>query len=648
MRQAMFTSRILYVADTYSGLGIVKWSPANNTSTDLPGGQAPYGVAVDGSGNVYIAEYGIEILKWSAVNSKLTTLVSSGLNFPRGVALDGAGNVYISDTGNNAIKELPNAFVDQTPKLESLAAGSDALPAVVPADANLLAPFTPTSDQSWLTITGITNGVVNFAFTATPSNRTGYINLLGQPIPITQGGPSFSLGTTTLTVGPSAGSNTVVLGVAPNFATWTAITIATWLHLSAANQSGTGSTNVVFSYDANPGPTRSSTLIIAGQPLTVTQAGSTYVEAGTLTALVSSELVGPEGVAVDGAGNVYIADTGNGAIKEWTAANSNLTTLVSTGLSYPVAVAVDDAGNVYIADRGNNAIKEWMVGNSNVTILVSGLSYSCAVAVDGAGNVYFTDTYNGLIEKWLAANGTVSTLVSPGLDGAYGLAVDGEGNVYIDNTGDDALEKWIVANGNVTTLVPFGPTLNRPQGLAVDGMGNVYIADTDHSAIKKLLYAFVDPTPKLEGLPAGNDDLPSVLPATENLLPPFAPTSDQSWLTITGITNGVVSFSFTANTGAARTANITLLGQIIPITQGAVGRQPTLTGLQLVGNGVFQFGFTNNPSGVFTVLSSTNLSLPLSNWTVVGTAGNIGSGQFQFTSQPTTNDAQRFYGVRSP
>jgi hypothetical protein len=65
-------------------------------------------------------------------------------------------------------------------------------------------------------------------------------------------------------------------------------------------------------------------------------------------------------------------------------------------------------------------------------------------------------------------------------------------------------------------------------------------------------------------------------------------------------------------------------------------------------NGVLQFVFTNTAGASFTVLSTTNLSLPLSNWTVVGTATNTAPGQFQFTSPPTTNDAQRFYGVRSP
>jgi hypothetical protein len=285
--------------------------------------------------------------------------------------VDGGGNIYVADTENNAIKELPYAFVDGTPKAETLAAGNDDLPVVLPATENLLPPFAPTSDQSWLKITGITNDVVSFSFTAASSNRTAHITLLGSTIPITQGGPSYSLGKTSILVGPTAGSNSVVLAVFPFLGAWMASTNATWLHLSPANQSGLGSTNVVFSYDANPSATRSATLAIAGQTLTVTQVGSTYVAARPVTTLASSTVYTPDGLAVDGAGNVYFADNGDNALKKWTAANDTLTTLVSSGLQLPNGVTVDGAGNVYIADSGDSAIKEWTPVNSNVTTLVS-------------------------------------------------------------------------------------------------------------------------------------------------------------------------------------------------------------------------------------------------------------------------------------
>jgi sugar lactone lactonase YvrE len=679
----------VYIADSSNNV-IRKWVAASSNLTTLASGlNGPSGVAVDGAGNVYIANTASNtILKWTAASNTLTE-IGSGFNSPSGVAVDGAGNVYLADTGNNVIKEMPYAFVNPSPKLESANAGNDTL-IVLPATENLLAPFTPTSDQPWLTISDVTNGVVDFSFAANlGSSRIAHIALLGQTIPVTQGGLSYSLGTTALLEGPAAGSNSVVLAVAPKIAAWMATTNAAWLHLSQAMQSGTGSTNVVFSYDANPGATRSGTLTIAGQTLTVTQAGSTYVAAGPVTPLVSSGLAQAQGLAVDGAGNVYIADTGHNAIKRWTVANNTVTPLVSSNLSLPQSVAVDGAGNVYIADSGNNAIKEWMAANSNVTTLVSsglsepagvavdgagnvyiadtyhnaikqwtaaknavttlvssGLSDPSGAAVDGAGNVYIADTYHNAIKQWTAAKNTVATLVSSGLSRPFDVAVDGAGNVYIADTYDSAIKEWMAANSNVTTLVSSG--LSRPYGVAVDGAGNVYIADSNHNAIKELPYAFVDPTPKLEPLAAGNDALPVVLPTTENLLPPFAPTSSQSWLTIGAITNGVVRFSFTANSGPARTANITLLGQSIPITQGVIGTPPTLTVAQELGNGVLQFSFTNNPSGIFTVLSATNLSLPLNNWRVVGSASNMGAGQFQFTVQPPFNAPQSFYTVRSP
>ena len=105
-------------------------------------------------------------------------------------------------------------------------------------------------------------------------------------------------------------------------------------------------------------------------------------------------------MAVDGAGNVYIGDQLNNAVKEWSVATSNVTTLVSSGLDYPIGVAVDSVGNVYIADSGNDAIKEWSAANSNVTTLASsGLYNPQGVAVDGAGNVYIAATHNNAIEE---------------------------------------------------------------------------------------------------------------------------------------------------------------------------------------------------------------------------------------------------------
>src|SRR5262249_9783259 len=135
---------------------------------------------------------------------------------------------------------------------------------------------------------------------------------------------------------------------------------------------------------------------------------------------------------------------------------------------------------------------------------------------------------------------------------------------------------------------------------------------------------------------------------TANMSGPFTPTSDQPWLTIGAINNGAVGFSFTANTGASRTGHITLFGVSITVNQAGVITPPLLSGAKMLSNGTFQFSFTNNPAGSFTVISTTNVSLPLSQWTVAGVPTMIAPGVFQFTSGLATNGPRRFYNVRSP
>ena len=221
-----------------------------------------------------------------------------------------------------------------------------------------------------------------------------------------------------------------------------------------------------------------------------------------------------------------------------------------------------------------------------------------------------------------------------------------EATFYISDTGNSAIKVWSAVTGGVTSLVSSG--VSSPQGVAVDRGGNVYIADTGNAAIKELPNLFIDPTARTESASGGSDVLPVVLSAAANFSGPFAPTSDQTWLTITGATNGVVGFSFSNNVGPSRTGHITLFGQTISVTQSPSGTAPQLSAVQLTNNGELQISFTNTPGATFTVLASTNLSVPLNLWTVLGVCTNIAPGQFQFTSQLTTNSPQQFYIVRSP
>ena len=95
-----------------------------------------------------------------------------------------------------------------------------------------------------------------------------------------------------------------------------------------------------------------------------------------------------------------------------------------------------------------------------------------------------------------------------------------------------------------------------------------------------------------------------------------------------------------------------MLGRTITVTQASnvPVTSPTLTGASILASGVFKLGFTA-PSGVgFTVLTTTNLALSVTNWIVAGTAVETptGSGQYQFTDSSMTNNAQRYYRVRTP
>ena len=450
-----------------------------------------------------------------------------------------------------------------------------------------------------------------------------------------------TLGTTNLLEGPAAGSDSMTLLYGYK---WLAQAQASWIHLSTANQSGSGSMNVVFTFDANPGPTRTGTLTIAGVTVTVKQAGVTYVAANPVTTLVATNLNGPAGVAVDGAGNVYFTDLGNFAIKKWSVASNTVTTLASNlnndpisiavdgagnvyfsevgylvgiilewsvtnhavttvvdngSLSNPTGIALDSSGNLYIADTGHSAIKECLAGSHTLTTLVTNVSNPMAVEVDKAFNVYFNDGSN--IQELLWAYPIRYTLVGSGLTAPQDMAMDGAGNIYIADGiyhYNFAVKKWIAASNSVTTLVSG---LNSADGVAVDGAGNVYFADYGNNVVKELPYAFVDPSPKGEAVLAGSDVLPVVLPAKANLAGPFAPASDAAWLTISGVTNGVVSFAFTATT-TNRTALITVLGQSIAVSQ--------ILYTYATNNGTITItGYTGNPSSM--VLPNTVNGYPV-------------------------------------
>jgi sugar lactone lactonase YvrE len=324
----------------------------------------------------------------------------------------------------------------------------------------------------------------------------------------------------------------------------------------------------------------------------------------------------PVGVAVDAYGNVYIADAPEQTVWQWTPGGAAFTPVISSiavigdlalylsksrpyGQIDPVGVAVDAAGNVYIADNGNKAIEELVLtapgtlAGASIEVLAtsgmvpSGLSSSAfdpvGVAVDAAGNVYIADAGNRAIEEWMPTSpgslslffSSSSSLLSASQQSSFnpvGVAVDGAGNVYIVDAGNYAIWEVVAATSFVNELV--SPEFNLPQGAAVDAGGNLYMAEAGpvELVIEEEPYAFVDTTGKTESARYGTDTLSPVLTVqgtSLNLTGPFAPASDStSWLRIMGTSPGAVDFGFNPNnTGTTRSGNLVVLGVEIPVEQ---------------------------------------------------------------------------------
>ena len=263
-----------------------------------------------------------------------------------------------------------------------------------------------------------------------------------------------------------------------------------------------------------------------------------------------STLNSPSGVALDGAGNLFIADTGNNVIRRIDRFTGLITTVAgslsgtggfqgegvlatSAELNAPEGVTVDGGGNLYIADTANHRIRKVAVpippavsgiittfagngltsgigdgkgtwsGDGHAAIL-AGLSLPYAVALDASGNVYIPDSGNNRI-RMVDTSGNISTVVGTGVSGdscagpeptsavtlniPSAVAVDPAGNLYIADTQDSCIWQTNLAAGTTTpiasngrtTITSNGSTVNlqvyAPVGLYLDGYGNLYFAD---------------------------------------------------------------------------------------------------------------------------------------------------------------------------
>jgi len=187
----------------------------------------------------------------------------------------------------------------------------------------------------------------------------------------------------------------------------------------------------------------------------------------------------PYGVAVDGSGNVFVADRGNNAVKEILAAGGyTIVNTVGSGFNFPEGVAVDSSGNVFVADSGNNAVKEVLAASGYTIVNTVGSGFSAAplgVAVDGSGNVFVADFGNAAVKEIMAAGGytTVNTVVS-GVS-SFGVAVDSTGNVFVTDTSNNAVVKLDFADApslNFVSTAVGSTSSDSPQTVTLTNIGN--------------------------------------------------------------------------------------------------------------------------------------------------------------------------------
>lgn len=205
---------------------------------------------------------------------------------------------------------------------------------------------------------------------------------------------------------------------------------------------------------------------------------------GNATLLPFTGLYEPQGVAVDSAGSVYVTDFNNRVLK-LTAGSHTPTELPFTGLNYPEGVEVDAEGSVYVADRGNSRVVTLAAGSSSQVVLpFDGLKNPDDVAIDTAGTVYVTDSDNNRVVKLTSGSTAQSVLPFTGFTLPWGIAVDTGGNVYVTDQENNEVVR-LAAGSNTQTVLPF-TGLNTPLAVTVDHAGNVYVADRGNGRVVKL------------------------------------------------------------------------------------------------------------------------------------------------------------------
>ncbi len=458
----------LFIADTLNAQIVEEqYSNGNYTQRFIFGGPQVDGIVVDNSGDIYFAAYGYgDVYKLTpSGNAYAWSYVGFGLGLPHGVAVDSLGVVYIAESGSNRIlKETPSgsSFVQSL-----IEAGVSSLPQAIAIDSrqNLyfndpgagkilkLSQAAGTFPASDLGVSSTTSMVFTFDTAGT----------IGLPQVLTQGATGLDY--------KDAGTGS-----------------CTTNGTNHSYNPGDGCTvDVVFTPIA-PGARYGAAVLT---DLSANAIATGYVQGtgvgpqvsfppGTLNSLSLPNLVGPLGIAMDGAGNLYSTETSvgydpaNAVVKETWNGTGYTQSTIKTGFGYPTALAVDGAGNLYISDQDGFAVYKETPGPGGTwkqSVVDGTLGTVAGLAVDGAGNVYIGRGGIG-VEKETLSGGiyTGSEIFYTFYGGS--IAVDSVGNIYVIDGSTTGIRKEALSAGGYTeTIIGSGRGFSR---IKLDSLGNLY------------------------------------------------------------------------------------------------------------------------------------------------------------------------------
>ncbi len=400
------------------------------------------------------------------------------LNTPRGAATDAAGNVWVADTENSRIEKFSpeGKYLSQFGTLGS-SDGQLNHPKGIALDA---------AGRIWVADTN-NNRIEEFS----PKGRfLAKFGSLG-----TEAGKLKS----PVGIAVDSGGNIWVADTANNrvqkFSS-TGAYLAAYTSLSGPTAITTRGALIIVADTAN----NRIVELLNGTPPTL------FAQFGTLGS-GNGQLNHPEGVATDAAGKVWVSDTINNRIEQFSSEGKYTAQFGSLGtetgkFKSPASIAIDTSGYIWVADAANSRIQEWISVTpsfglqSSLGTLGSGngqLNSPRGVATDAAGNAWVADTENSRIEKfgtkgeYLSQFGTLGSGEGQ-LNHPRGIALDAAGNIWVADTANNRVEKFS-AEGKY--LLKFGSLgteagkLKSPAGIAVDSGGNIWVADTANNRVQK-------------------------------------------------------------------------------------------------------------------------------------------------------------------